>query len=129
MHGTGTQAGDSTEMRSVTNVFAPVKNKRSHSQLLYIGSVKANIGHGEAASGDTAIIKSTVACLLSDLLPIQLSTPLPARDFLTVRVCPFVCVVYSRLIPVQQGIRLAELIKWVIPETTSLGLLLPPRSV
>ena len=60
MHGTGTQAGDGTEMRSVTNVFAPRSRKRSSKQSLYLGAVKANVGHGEAASGVTALIK----CLL-----------------------------------------------------------------
>lgn len=57
MHGTGTQAGDATEMKSVTNVFAPVDRLRSKEQSLYLGSVKANVGHGEAASGITALIK------------------------------------------------------------------------
>jgi acyl transferase domain-containing protein len=60
MHGTGTQAGDGTEMLSVTNVFAPVDGKRSAEKPLYLGAVKANIGHGEAASGVTSLIK----CLL-----------------------------------------------------------------
>jgi iterative type I PKS product template protein len=57
MHGTGTQAGDGTEMKSVTNVFAPADRKRSAEQPLYLGAVKANVGHGEAASGVTALIK------------------------------------------------------------------------
>lgn len=60
MHGTGTQAGDGTEMLSVTNVFAPAERRRSNQQPLYLGAVKANVGHGEAASGITALIK----CLL-----------------------------------------------------------------
>lgn len=58
MHGTGTQAGDGTEMRSVTNVFAPSNRQRRPDQKLYLGSVKANVGHGEAASGITALIKA-----------------------------------------------------------------------
>lgn len=59
MHGTGTQAGDGTEMLSVTNVFAPVdpSRRRNAEQPLYLGAVKANVGHGEAASGVTALIK------------------------------------------------------------------------
>jgi len=57
MHGTGTQAGDGTEMKSVTNVFAPADRRRSSKQPLYLGAVKANVGHGEAASGVTALIK------------------------------------------------------------------------
>lgn len=57
MHGTGTQAGDGTEMVSVTNVFAPAKRKRTADRPLYLGAVKSNVGHGEAASGVTALIK------------------------------------------------------------------------
>jgi iron transport multicopper oxidase len=45
MHGTGTQAGDSSEMKSVTNVFG---QGRMTNNPLYIGAVKANVGHGEA---------------------------------------------------------------------------------
>lgn len=57
MHGTGTQAGDGTEMVSVTDVFAPANRHRSADRPLFLGAVKANIGHGEAASGVTALIK------------------------------------------------------------------------
>ncbi|KAH8821290.1 hypothetical protein F5884DRAFT_827558 [Xylogone sp. PMI_703] len=58
MHGTGTQAGDSVEMASVGNVLAP--ESRSKENPLYLGAVKANIGHGEGASGISSVIK----CLL-----------------------------------------------------------------
>lgn len=57
MHGTGTQAGDGTEMVSVTSVFAPAERHRPVDRPLYLGAVKSNIGHGEAASGVTALIK------------------------------------------------------------------------
>ncbi|KAH8726149.1 putative polyketide synthase [Phaeosphaeriaceae sp. PMI808] len=58
-HGTGTQAGDAEEMSSITEVFAPIKGKRrSTQQPLYIGAVKANFGHGEAAAGVTAMLKT-----------------------------------------------------------------------
>ena len=57
MHGTGTQAGDAIEMESVSAVFAPSHPARSPEQPLFIGSVKANIGHGEAVSGVCALIK------------------------------------------------------------------------
>lgn len=60
MHGTGTQAGDGTEMKSVTNVFAPPSRKGTRAQSLHLGTVKSNVGHGEAVSGVTAMIK----CLL-----------------------------------------------------------------
>jgi len=47
MHGTGTQAGDVAEMTSVVGVFG---KDRGQDNLLYVGSVKPNIGHGEAVS-------------------------------------------------------------------------------
>ncbi|KAI7977446.1 hypothetical protein EIK77_007068 [Talaromyces pinophilus] len=58
MHGTGTQAGDKEEIQSVSNVYAPIAGNRRHSkQPLYIGAVKANVGHGEAVAGVTALLK------------------------------------------------------------------------
>ncbi|RBR03687.1 uncharacterized protein FIESC28_11725 [Fusarium coffeatum] len=60
MHGTGTQAGDATEMSSVLETFAPPatsKAVRTKDQRLFIGSAKSNIGHGEAASGVCSVIK------------------------------------------------------------------------
>lgn len=42
MHGTGTQAGDQTEVESVTSVFGQRRDSP-----LYIGAVKSNVGHGE----------------------------------------------------------------------------------
>ncbi|KAF1811192.1 polyketide synthase [Eremomyces bilateralis CBS 781.70] len=59
MHGTGTQAGDAREMESVLTTFAPTSNRKSRSadQSLHLGSAKANVGHGESASGVTALVK------------------------------------------------------------------------
>ncbi|KAH8432989.1 polyketide synthase alb1 [Aspergillus melleus] len=59
MHGTGTQAGDAREMSSVLDTFAPTntRHQRQPDQALHLGSVKANIGHGEAASGVSALTK------------------------------------------------------------------------
>ncbi len=58
MHGTGTQAGDNSEMTSVLETFAPqTKAKRREDQKLYVGSAKANIGHGEAFSGVGSLAK------------------------------------------------------------------------
>lgn len=62
MHGTGTQAGDGAEMRSITNVFAP-RNEgprsqvRSSEQTVHVGALKANIGHGEASAGVSSLVK------------------------------------------------------------------------
>lgn len=49
MHGTGTQAGDGIEMKSVLGAFAPENRKRRPDQPLYLGSVKSNVGHGEVS--------------------------------------------------------------------------------
>ncbi|KAL8696326.1 MAG: hypothetical protein Q9224_002852, partial [Gallowayella concinna] len=54
MHGTGTQAGDATEMDSVLKA---VGHGRDKSNPLVVGAVKANVGHGEAAAGVTSLIK------------------------------------------------------------------------
>ncbi|KAL2012344.1 hypothetical protein VTN00DRAFT_5062 [Thermoascus crustaceus] len=56
MHGTGTQAGDATEMNSVLSVFVPGR-ERMPLYPLYLGSAKANIGHAESASGVSSLIK------------------------------------------------------------------------
>ena len=45
IHGTGTQAGDAAEFRSLSGVFSDGRNSQVP---LYIGAVKPNIGHGEA---------------------------------------------------------------------------------
>lgn len=55
MHGTGTQAGDAVEMKSILDVFAPGKRDSEHP--LHLGSVKANVGHAESGSGVIALIK------------------------------------------------------------------------
>ena len=56
MHGTGTQAGDATEMNSVLSCFVPEKQRMPHYPL-HLGSAKANIGHAESASGVSSLIK------------------------------------------------------------------------
>ncbi|GAB7355309.1 hypothetical protein MBLNU459_g5843t1 [Dothideomycetes sp. NU459] len=56
MHGTGTQAGDATEMGSVLKVFAPATGKRP-GRPLYLGSAKSNVGHAESSSGVLSLIK------------------------------------------------------------------------
>lgn len=54
MHGTGTQAGDGTEMKSVLSVFAPNPRRQN---ALFLGTAKANMGHAESASGVSSLIK------------------------------------------------------------------------
>ena len=53
-HGTGTQAGDPQETKSIRSVLC---ENRDENNPLYLTSVKANIGHCEAASGAAALAK------------------------------------------------------------------------
>ncbi|EGN93845.1 hypothetical protein SERLA73DRAFT_163261 [Serpula lacrymans var. lacrymans S7.3] len=53
-HGTGTQAGDPGELCSIRAVFA---RQRKPDNPLHVTSVKANIGHLEAASGAAGLAK------------------------------------------------------------------------
>ncbi|KAK0637053.1 hypothetical protein B0T17DRAFT_588016 [Bombardia bombarda] len=74
MHGTGTQAGDAGEMSSVLDTFAPhpaqtKRGKRNSSEALYLGSAKANIGHGGAASGMASLIKVLLMLQKNTIVP------------------------------------------------------------
>ncbi|KAL2147441.1 hypothetical protein VTI28DRAFT_9340 [Corynascus sepedonium] len=55
MHGTGTQAGDVEEMKSV---IGGLVGKRGRDSTLTVGAVKAAVGHGEGAAGVTSLIKA-----------------------------------------------------------------------
>ncbi|KAI0399293.1 hypothetical protein F4802DRAFT_610970 [Xylaria palmicola] len=57
-HGTGTQAGDPTEVQAVGSVFAAM---RPVDKPLLIGSVKSNIGHSEPAAGNSGLIKAILS--------------------------------------------------------------------
>ena len=63
-HGTGTSLGDPIEVNSLKAVL------RSHDldHTCYLGSVKTNIGHLEAAAGIAGLIK-TVLCLQNQAIP------------------------------------------------------------
>ncbi|KAH8427718.1 uncharacterized protein LDX57_005428 [Aspergillus melleus] len=56
-HGTGTPVGDPIEIRALADAFS----SRPKSSPLLIGSVKTNLGHSEAASGISSIIKAVLA--------------------------------------------------------------------
>ncbi|KAJ8126551.1 hypothetical protein O1611_g7087 [Lasiodiplodia mahajangana] len=57
-HGTGTQAGDLTEVGAIGSVFAA---SRPADNPLLIGSIKSNIGHSEPAAGNSGLIKAILA--------------------------------------------------------------------
>ncbi|KAJ6585673.1 polyketide synthase [Mycena capillaripes] len=67
-HGTGTQAGDPNEVESVRSVLAV---NRAANNPLHITSVKANIGHLEAASGAAGLAK-LLLMLQHQLIPRQI---------------------------------------------------------
>lgn len=54
MHGNGTQSGDTAEIETVTRVFA----RRPQDNPLYVGAVKANVGHSEASAGICSVVKA-----------------------------------------------------------------------
>jgi len=57
-HGTGTSLGDPIEYKALKSVFMP---GRQPDRPCWIGSVKTNIGHLEAASGIASVIKVVLA--------------------------------------------------------------------
>ncbi|KAB8233986.1 uncharacterized protein BDW43DRAFT_310660 [Aspergillus alliaceus] len=73
-HGTGTIAGDTAETTGVANVFGE--------KGIYIGAVKANVGHSEGASGITSIIKCVLALENNTIPPnVHFQTPSPKIPF------------------------------------------------
>ena len=78
-HGTGTQAGDPNELESIRNVLCKDRNEQNP---LHITSIKANIGHCEAASGAAALAK-LVLMLHHDNIP-----PLISLKNLNPRIAP-----------------------------------------
>nr|VFK64743.1 MAG: Acyl transferase domain-containing protein [Candidatus Kentron sp. UNK]VFK71219.1 MAG: Acyl transferase domain-containing protein [Candidatus Kentron sp. UNK] len=68
-HGTGTPLGDPIEFNSLKKVLMA---DRSMKQSCYIGSVKTNIGHLEAAAGIAGLVK-TVLALQHREIPLHLN--------------------------------------------------------
>jgi acyl transferase domain-containing protein len=54
-HGTGTEAGDAAEMASISSIFS-----RDDGSSVFVGSIKANIGHSEPTSGLAGLIKAVL---------------------------------------------------------------------
>ncbi|RRS10215.1 SDR family NAD(P)-dependent oxidoreductase [Pseudoalteromonas sp. J010] len=65
-HGTGTPLGDPIEMHALKAVYTPA---RDADNPLYVGSVKANLGHTEAASGVASVIKAALIAANKQLPP------------------------------------------------------------
>ncbi|MEM8637294.1 MAG: type I polyketide synthase [Cyanobacteria bacterium P01_G01_bin.54] len=69
-HGTGTPLGDKTEVHSLVSVLSAGRSTEEQ-EPCFFGSVKANIGHLEAAAGIAGLIKATL-CLQQGQVPPQL---------------------------------------------------------
>ncbi|MDI1360425.1 MAG: polyketide synthase, partial [Methylobacter sp.] len=76
-HGTGTALGDPIELGALDAVFSA---SHSAANPLYLGSVKTNVGHLEAAAGVAGIIKLVLA-LRHDCLPRHLHCGNPTSRF------------------------------------------------
>lgn len=75
-HGTGTAAGDPVEAEAIARTLA--KN-RPHDDPLLVGSVKTNVGHLEAASGLTGLVK-TIYALENGVIPPNINFENPNKD-------------------------------------------------
>ncbi len=85
-HGTGTALGDPIEVQALGEVF---RESHSKEQPLFIGAVKSNIGHLEAAAGIAGLIKTVLALQHKELPPslhVQKRNPHIAWEKLPVQV-------------------------------------------
>jgi acyl transferase domain-containing protein/acyl carrier protein len=73
-HGTGTALGDPVEANALSAVFGP---DRAGDRPLWIGSLKSNVGHTQAASGTAGVMKIVLA-LAHGKLPASLHADPPS---------------------------------------------------
>nr|WP_293093854.1 beta-ketoacyl synthase N-terminal-like domain-containing protein [Okeania sp. SIO2F4] len=66
VHGTGTSLGDPIEVRSLKKVLM---SRRSNNEPCWMGSVKTNIGHLEAAAGIAGLIKVVLSLQHQEIPP------------------------------------------------------------
>ncbi|MEU4205153.1 beta-ketoacyl synthase N-terminal-like domain-containing protein [Streptomyces sp. NPDC026294] len=78
-HGTGTPLGDPVEARAIGRALG---GARESGEPLYVGSVKSNLGHLEAAAGIAGLVKAAL-CVRHRTIPPTAGyrTPNPGIDF------------------------------------------------
>ncbi|NOX92666.1 MAG: hypothetical protein GXP18_09545, partial [Gammaproteobacteria bacterium] len=78
-HGTGTPLGDPIEITGLMDVFSKHTDRK---QFCSIGSVKSNIGHGEAVAGVSQLTKTVLQMQHKIMVPSLLHSPLNSNiDF------------------------------------------------
>jgi phthiocerol/phenolphthiocerol synthesis type-I polyketide synthase E len=78
-HGTGTALGDPIEIKALNQVF---RKDSFAGKYCVLGSVKANIGHLDAAAGVASLIKAALCLRYKTLVPsINYEQPNPAIEF------------------------------------------------
>lgn len=83
-HGTGTSLGDPIEIAGLARAFGP--GGHGDGQVCAVGSVKSNIGHGEAVAGIAGVTKVLLQLRHRQLVPsLHARTPNPAIDFAATR--------------------------------------------
>ncbi|KAN0022395.1 hypothetical protein ACTFIU_004576 [Dictyostelium citrinum] len=88
-HGTGTPTGDPIELEGISIALNRTEQSKKTSSSsssttnpLLIGSIKSNIGHGEASSGIASLIKCCIMFKYRQFLPnINFKTPNPLIKF------------------------------------------------